>query len=131
MISQPVVSQPKHIVAGGVSYSNGQGVLPSVTNVSTVQPLMTVPSVNQTSPLAYTPIMPAQPTPSSPIMLPSLVQSSGPCSLASVVNVAVQPPVTGNSVIVNLIPSAGSGTVTQVAHTRTVFSTGELLTFLK
>jgi hypothetical protein len=61
---------------------------------------------------------------SSPVINPSPV---APLPIGAMVNVAVQPPATGNSVIVSLtpVPSVGNGTMSQVAQTRTVFSTGK------
>ncbi|XP_022095894.1 protein capicua homolog isoform X2 [Acanthaster planci] len=136
VITQQVIGQPQHVTTSNLTHSNCQASSQSpVTNMTSGHlPLMTVPAVNQAISLAYTPVMPPQPATASSPLQPAVMQSSpvanpssvAPLPVGAMVSVAMQPPVTGNSVIVSLtpVPSVGNGTMSQVAQTRTVYSTG-------
>ena len=100
MITQAGVAQPKHVVASTISRCNAPSSL------------MNLPTVNQTIPVAYAPIMPAKPS----------TLAAG--CVGSFLNVGMKTPLTATSVIVNLAPVPSPGTLSQVAQTRTVFSTG-------
>ncbi|XP_071806863.1 uncharacterized protein [Asterias amurensis] len=103
VITQAGVAQPKHVVASTISRCNAPSSL------------MNLPTVNQTIPVAYAPIMPAK---------PSTCNTLAAGCVGSFLNVGMKTPLTATSVIVNLAPVPSTGTLSQVAQTRTVFSTG-------
>lgn len=103
MITQAVIAQPKHVVPTTISRCNAPSSL------------VNIPTVNQAIPVAYAPIMPAK---------PSTCNTLAAGCVGSFLNVDMKTPLTATSVIVNLAPVPSSGTLSQVAQTRTVFSTG-------
>ncbi|XP_038047938.1 protein capicua homolog [Patiria miniata] len=114
VMTQPVIAQAHHVATSTLSPLPCQaGSRSVVTSLTSGHPaMMTLPA------MTYTPIMPAQPVPSIPAAQPS--------SVASIPVGPMQAPITGSSVIVSLtpVPSVGNANLTQVAQTRTVFSTG-------